>query len=109
MSVTQAIDMFCSLATKSGSLPIQESSSGDFGSSVARVVRGESELRVVWHGKDEYLLIQISHGPSSGPQAGWLELFGARCRGGTLPEVEPGEVTFGSSVEYGLELVSPGA
>jgi hypothetical protein len=108
MTVTQAMALFHSLAAKLGSSPIQESP-GDFGGAVSRVTCGESELRVVWDGKNECLLLQISHGPSSGPQAGWLELFGAKCRGGKLPEVEPGEVTFGSAVGYGFELMSPGA
>lgn len=108
MSVSQAIAWFNALAAKRGNAPIHQLSPSDFGSSVSRVVRGESELRVVWDGRDEYLAVQISHGPSSGPQ-NWLELFGTMCKGGVIPDATQGEVTFASAVEYGLELTSPGA
>jgi hypothetical protein len=79
-----------------------------FGSRIARSLRQAAELRLVWDEKDEHLSLQISHGPSVSHQAGWLELFAAKCPGGVL--VEAGESSAGlvSSIEYGVELMSPG-
>lgn len=109
MPVPQAINRFRSLAEVAGFTSSHEGSAQDFCSSVTRIARGDAELRLVWDGRDEYLALQISHGPSRGPQAGWLELFGSKCCSGVLCHSETAEDPFLSAVQYGLELMSPGA
>jgi len=76
-------------------------------SSTTSVVVGSAQLRLVWDSKEEFLLLQISHGPPDRPQLAWLELFRTKVAGDLFRESDLPEVSFVSSVEYGLELMLP--
>jgi hypothetical protein len=107
MRINEAVSKFEHLAARAGFAVLREESPHDFGSSVTRIRNEDAELRLVWDGRDEYLNVQISHGPPKGEKAGWLELWGLKCIAGTIIEPPNVDVTFMSAVEHGVELMSP--
>jgi hypothetical protein len=107
MCINEAVSEFEQLVARAGFAVLREESPHDFGSSVTRISNKDAELRLVWDGKDEYLSVQMSHGPPKGEKAGWLELWGLKCIAGTFIESPDADVTFMSAVEYGVELMSP--
>ncbi|OEY99798.1 MULTISPECIES: hypothetical protein [Stenotrophomonas] len=76
-------------------------------SSTTSLVVGSAQLRLVWAGKEELLFLQISQGPPDRPQLAWLELFRSKLAGDSFREADLPEINFVSSVEYGLELMTP--
>jgi len=104
--VAEAIRQFRDLAMAAGfevlhdSLPL---------GSVTSCAEAEAQLRLVWDGNDEYLYLQVSHGVPKAPSSGWLDLFSSKCIGGAFRDPELPEVSFLASVEYGLDLMLPGA
>src|SRR5881394_1446450 len=85
-SVSQAFEQF-EEAAKSVGLPIMsEVLPASFGSRMLYVGNGAGRLRLACDGREEYLSLETSHGPSDGPQVGWLVLFDAQCHQGHLPE-----------------------
>lgn len=108
LNVEDALSLFRELAKASGFDVWQESSFVNSAGCISSIRRGNAQLRLVWEGADGSLLIQISHGPPDGPQDHWLELFRSKCIRGSFPDADLPEVSFLSSVEYGLELMIPG-
>jgi hypothetical protein len=106
-SVDLAFDLFTRVACSAGHQVIAESHPEAFGSRLLSVRRNGAELRLVWDGKDGYLSVQISHGPSSGERAGWIDLYGETCSNGLLPDSPAPEREFLGSVEHGLDLMDP--
>lgn len=104
-NVAHAFEHFVRAVETSG-LTVSEDSAA--GSRLARVGHDGAELRLDWDEQDEFLSLQLSHGPES-QQAGWLELYAAECRGGELQKSTDPSMSFESSVEYGLELMCPSA
>ncbi len=109
MHVPEAINLFLQAASDAGLAASNGKAPEDLGSSVTSVGGTGAELRVVWDGRDEYLSVQVSHGPVSASPAGWLTLYGSKCAAALLPDPPSPEESFPSAVEYGLELMSPGA
>ena len=109
VTVKTAINLFCDLAAAAGFNVLHEPSQQHFGSSVTWINNGEAQLRLVWDGKAEFLFLQVSHGLAGASQSDWLELFGSKCICGSFRDPEQPEVRFLRSVEYGLELMHPGA
>ena len=109
MHVPEAINLFLQAAADAGLAAWSGKAPEDFGSSVTSVGVAGAELRVVWDGRDGYLSVQVSHGPDSASRAGWLTLYGSKCAATLLPEPPSREESFHAAVEYGLELMSPGA
>lgn len=108
VTVERAINQFRELATAAGFDVLHEPSPEHFGSSIIYLNQGNAQLRLIWNGKDEYLSLQLSHGPTEASWSDWLELFGTKCIFGSFRDSESPEVNFLSSVEYGLELMLPG-
>lgn len=106
MRINEAVSEFEQLVARAGFAVLREESPLEFGSSVTRIRNEDGELRLVWDGKQEYLNVQISHGPPKG-EAGWLELWGLKCTAGAFIENPDADVTFMSAAEYGVELMSP--
>lgn len=107
LTFDDAVDQFRELAEARGFDVRHEPSPLNLGGSVTLLRKGNAQLRLVWDGGEELLLLQISHGPMDGPQAGWLEIFSTKCVRGSFRDPDSPEVRFFDSVEYGLELMLP--
>ncbi len=68
------------------------------------LTRENGALRMRWDSASEMLVIELSHGPTAGAAVGWLELYRASMRDGTLSSDSP-DVTLESAIDYGLELM----
>jgi len=101
--LADAFEHFARTAKISGLTTAEETPQG---TRLSRVERDGAELRLRWEAEDEFLSLQISHGPAS-QRAGWLDLYSAKCPHGQLPESADAGVSFESSVEYGIELMAP--
>jgi len=66
--------------------------------------KDNAALRLVWALADQTLTLYISHGPPSGAIAGWLDLYRAVLRDGTLHSDQT-DFTFESAISYGLDLM----
>lgn len=107
LTVEDAVHEFRELAEAKGLDVRHEPSRTGATGSTAWLRIGNAQLRLAWGGEEEFLLLQISHGPPDGPQSGWLELFRSKCTRGSFPDADLPEVSFSSSVQYGLELMLP--
>jgi hypothetical protein len=109
VTVEDALDQFRALAGARKFDVSDEPSSMTSTGSTTTVRVGNAKLQLTCGGADGVLLLQISHGPTDGPPSGWLELFRSRCTSGSFRDADlaVAEVSFLSSVEYGLELMLP--
>lgn len=107
MSIAEVFDFFERLARSCGLRVESEPHSTAFGKRLTRALRGSDELRLVWDGRDELLSLEVSHGPSAGPRAGWHVLCSAPCPGAVLVDVADGPSCM-TCIEYGCELMLPG-
>lgn len=75
---------------------------------VESVSRDDATLRLVWDGEEQHLSLEISHGPPSGPQAGWLQLFTATLPDGEFAPANETNDELLDAIEHGFELMTPG-
>ncbi len=104
-SIPDAFNEFERMATRLGlPAPSKETMPNILDGCTAVVALADGRLRLTWDGKEETLVLEISHGPPGG-QIFWLDLFCARCPEGVLTEVDNLDVDFQSSLENGMELM----
>lgn len=109
LTVDDALDQFRALAGARKFDVSDEPSSMTSTGSTTTVRVGRAELQLSCGGADGVILLQISHGHPDGSPSGWLELFRSNCTSGSFRDADlaVAEVSFLSSVEYGLELMLP--
>jgi len=66
---------------------------------------GGAGLRLTWDGTVGILVLEISHGPSDGSVAGWMNLFRFSRRHCDLTVDDLGGSTLDSAIDYGLDLM----
>ena len=79
---------------------VTESSAGR----AATAHKDSAAFRLVWALENQTLTLSISHGPPIGASTGWLDLYCAVLRGGTL-HPDQTDFTFESAISYGLDLI----
>ncbi len=105
-TVEDAFELFSRLSSEAA-LTVDGSFQPEaFGNRIVTAARDRAKLRLLWDEKQRYLSLEISHGPASGEQVSYIELFGATCEDGFVPpEIESAEGVR-DAVEYGIELMS---
>lgn len=103
MTVDQAFGLFRSRSEAIGlAVPEAESS----GSRAVELTRDGAAIRLRWDEASGALELEITHGPVSGPPAGWLDLYRAELIAGQL-RPDHNDFDFESAVDHGLSLLVP--
>ena len=109
IQANEAIELFRSNAERHGLSLHLESPMICTSESVHRVLYGGSDFRLVFNQTEKIISLLISHGPLSGPEVFWLDIFEAACDGESFLDDGPLETSFVSSLAYGFELMMPGS
>ncbi|HQR67544.1 MAG TPA: hypothetical protein PLB02_09130 [Thermoanaerobaculia bacterium] len=83
----------------------QEEHPKEFGHRLLMASRSGASLRLTWDGKEERLVLEITHGTQT--SSWWLDLFSAHCPGGLVPAAPPENPGFAESLDHGLDLLTP--
>jgi len=105
-TINEAFELFSRLSSEAA-LTLDGSTRPEaFGNRMVTAALDGAELRLLWDGKERHLSLEISHGPTSGEQVGYIELFGATCEDGFVPSEIQSAEGVRAAVEYGIELMS---
>ncbi len=104
LTLAHAFKLFADCAEQFAMTVISTSHASQFGSHLSQVNRGGGTLRLVWDGKDEYLSLEVSHGPTLSEPAGWVTLFGEDCPGGSVPGPSAPDTDLESALRYGFHV-----
>lgn len=106
MNICQAIRHFEESAERAGLQATHFGISGT-GDRVSLARSDAAELRFMVKEEVGTVRLEVTHGPSSGEQSGWVLLYGAPCVGGIIQEPLEEDEQFRSAVLIGMELMKP--
>jgi hypothetical protein len=107
MTVDEAFRFFHSqLAHAKLGAPTEVEYPEAFGSRYSEITKDGASARLAFDGRDYSIVLEITHGPENGPIF-WLDLYRASTTDGVLDESDVGQESFGSCVEYAIELFNP--
>ncbi|MEM6287697.1 MAG: hypothetical protein AAF845_11115 [Bacteroidota bacterium] len=104
MTVDDAFLLFRAAAASAGFPEVDERVHPEhFGSRVSTLNQDSTGLRLVWDGKEQFLRLEVTHGPGDSVQ--WLDLYQASQSRNRL-HADQDDFTFADAVEHGLDLLA---